>query len=35
LTKQDENYAAPRLQDQAVDQAAKNRWEDAVETNSS
>src|SRR4029078_4373482 len=22
-----------RLQDQAVDQAAKNRWEDAVETN--
>jgi tetratricopeptide (TPR) repeat protein len=34
LTKQDEKLRLRRrLQDQAVDQAAKNRWEDAVETN--
>ena len=34
MTKQDEKLRLRRrLQDQAVDQAAKNRWEDAVETN--
>jgi tetratricopeptide (TPR) repeat protein len=34
LTKQDEKLRLRRrLQDQAVDQAAKNRWEEAVETN--
>ena len=34
MTKQDEKLRLRRrLQDQAVDQAAKNRWEEAVETN--
>jgi tetratricopeptide (TPR) repeat protein len=34
LTKQDEKLRLRRrLQDQAVDQAAKNRWDEAVETN--
>ena len=34
LTKQDEKLRLRRrLQDQAVDFAAKNRWEEAVETN--
>ena len=34
MTKQDEKLRLRRrLQDQAVDQAAKNRWEEAVDTN--